>query len=123
MEAAVIAAETVDLCLGRLLKAVEKSGGIALVTADHGNLDEMYEIDKKSGSFEINSETGKYKAKTAHTLNPVPFIMYDPSFNGEYVLDDALPEKGLANIASTILNFLGFDPPSEYLPSLIKLKR
>jgi len=123
MEAAVIAAETVDLCLGRLLKAVEKSGGTAFVTADHGNLDEMYEIDKKSGAFEINSDTGKYKPKTAHTLNPVPFIIYDPFFNGEYELNDDLPEKGLANIASTILDFLGFDPPSEYLPSLIKVKR
>ncbi len=122
LEAAVIAAETVDLCLGRLLKAVEKSGGVALITADHGNLDEMYEIDKKTGAFLKQKDSELYQPKTSHTLNPVPFIIYDPSFNKEYEIDESLNDKGLGNVASTILNFLGFDPPEDYLPSLIALK-
>jgi 2,3-bisphosphoglycerate-independent phosphoglycerate mutase len=119
LEAAVIAAETVDLCLGRLLKAVDKSGGVALITADHGNLDEMYEIDKKTGDFLKQKDSELYQPKTSHTLNPVPFIIFDPSFNNEYEIDGSLNDKGLGNVASTILNFLGFDPPEDYLPSLI----
>lgn len=122
LEAAVIAAETVDLCLGRLLKAVDKSGGVALITADHGNLDEMYEVDKKTGDFLKQKDSEKYQPKTSHTLNPVPFIIYDTSFNNEYEIDESVNNKGLGNVASTILNFLGFDPPEGYLPSLVRLK-
>lgn len=123
LEAAVIAAETVDLCLGRLLKSVEKSGGVALITADHGNLDEMFEIDKKSGEFLKQKGSDINQPKTSHTLNPVPFIIYDPLFNNEYEMDENVKDRGLGNVASTILNFLGFDSPAEYLPSLVKLKR
>lgn len=122
LEAAVISVETVDLCLGRLLESVKKSGGVALITADHGNLDEMLEIDKKSGEFLKQKDSDIYQPKTSHTLNPVPFIIYDPLYNNEYEIDESVHDRGLGNVASTILNFLGFDPPAEYLPSLVKLK-
>ncbi|MFA5520054.1 MAG: 2,3-bisphosphoglycerate-independent phosphoglycerate mutase [Spirochaetota bacterium] len=122
-EAAVISVETVDLCLGRLLESVKKSGGVALITADHGNIDEMFEIDKKTGEFIKEKGSGNYQPKTSHTLNPVPFIIYDPSFNNDYEIDETVKDRGLGNVASTILNFLGFDAPGEYLPSLIKLKK
>ncbi len=121
--AAVIAAECVDLCLMRLLRAVDESGGIAVITADHGNLDEMYEVNAKTGEFEKDKETGRLKSKTAHTLNPVPFIIYDPAYNGEYELRTDMKDAGLANVAATLLNLMGFDAPSDYLPSLIELKR
>ncbi len=123
LEAAVIAAETVDLCVKRLLESVKKSGGTAFITADHGNLDEMFEIDAKSGKFQTDSETGKLKNKTSHTLNPVPAIIYDPEFSGEYELDPSVKAPGLGNVAATILNLLGYDAPEDYLPSLIKLKK
>ena len=123
LEAAVIAAETVDLCLGRLLEAVESNGGLAVITADHGNLDEMFEINAKTGEFEKDSATDLFKSKTAHTLNPVPFIIYDPLFNGEYELCGGMNDAGLANVAATLLNLLGYDAPDDYLPSLIKLKK
>ena len=123
LEAAVIAAETVDLSLKRLLETVRKCGGMAVITADHGNLDEMFEIDPKNGSFQKDSKTGKYKNKTSHTLNPVPWIIYDPQFNGEYELDISVKNPGLGNAAATLLNLLGFNAPDDYLPSLIKLKR
>ncbi|MCL1864912.1 MAG: 2,3-bisphosphoglycerate-independent phosphoglycerate mutase [Spirochaetes bacterium] len=122
LEAAVIAAETVDISLKRLLEAVEKVEGIAFITADHGNLDEMFEIDAKTGSFIKDSKTGKYKSKTAHTLNPVPVIIYDPKYNGEYELDRAVKDPGLGNVAATLLNLLGYDAPADYLPSLIRYK-
>jgi len=101
---------------------VAKNGGIAFVTADHGNLDEMFEIDAKSGSFIKDSKTGKYKSKTAHTLNPVPMIIYDPQYNGEYELNPIVQDPGLGNVAATLLNLLGYDVPDDYLPSLIKYK-
>jgi 2,3-bisphosphoglycerate-independent phosphoglycerate mutase len=115
-EAARMGVEAVDLCLGRLLPVIRSLGGIALITADHGNADEMYEMDKKGG---VKMENGKPKAKTAHTLNPVPLIIYDPAFAGEYALSTAIAKPGLANVAATALDLMGFKAPEGYEPSLI----
>ncbi len=109
IDAAIIAVETVDACVGELLAAIQKQGGIAVITADHGNADEMFTIDKK----------GVKSVKTAHTLNPVPFIIYDPLYAGEYLMAN-IKEKGLSNIAATLLNLLGFEKPEDYDPSLIE---
>ncbi|MGQ9844282.1 MAG: 2,3-bisphosphoglycerate-independent phosphoglycerate mutase [Spirochaetota bacterium] len=122
LEAAIIAAETVDLCIGRLLQAVDNTGAIAIITADHGNLDEMFEKDAKTGAIKIDKKTGMPQPKTSHTLNPVPFIIYDPQYNGEYKLTTH-NEQGLANVASTICTLLGFNPPDEYYPSLVTLTK
>jgi 2,3-bisphosphoglycerate-independent phosphoglycerate mutase len=119
LEAAVIAAEVVDLCLGRLLSAVNGVKGILLITADHGNLDEMFELDK-NGNFEKDKKTGEYKKKTSHTLSSVPFIIFDPEQSKKYIIDKSVKEPGIGNVASTILNLLGFEKPEEYLPSLIE---
>ena len=118
MEAARIAVETVDLSLGRLLETIKELGGIAFITADHGNADEMYE-KAKDGSPKVAD--GKPKSKTSHTLNPVPFYIYDPSFDGEYELSGT-ENPGLANIAATALTLLGINPPEIYEPSLVALK-
>ena len=77
-QAVEIAVETVDLCLGRLMEATRKAGGILIVTADHGNAEQMFEIDKKTNTA-ARYPDGSIKAKTAHTLNPVWFIVYDPT--------------------------------------------
>ncbi len=121
LEAAIIAAETVDLCLRRLIEAVDRSGGMAVITADHGNLDEMYETNKKTGAIERDKKTGLPKNKTAHTLNPVPFIIYDPHFKKDYRISAIMNDPGLANVASTLLLFMGFTPPAGYLPPIIEL--
>lgn len=118
--AAIIAAETVDLCIGRLLKKIRECGGIAVITADHGNLEEMFETDKK-GNVIIDKRTGLPAAKTSHTLSPVPFIIVDYEFKGEYELSPP-PSAGLGNVASTLLLLLGYKPPEEYLPPLIEMK-
>ena len=112
MEAAIIAVETVDQCVGELLQVVEMLGGIAVVTADHGNADEMFTVDKNGGR----------KTKTAHTLNPVPFIIFDPAYNGEYEMAD-IERPGLSNVAATLLNLLGYEKAEDYNPSLIKMYR
>lgn len=118
-QAAVLAVESVDLALGRLLVIIEKLGGIAIVTADHGNSDEMFELNKDGKA--VLDEMGNCKPKTAHTLNPVPFILFDPQFRDEYQLAK-IENPGLSNIAATCLELLGFEPPGDYDPSLLKWK-
>ena len=110
MDATIIAVQTVDQCIGELLAVIKETEGIAVITADHGNADEMFTIDKK----------GAKSVKTAHSLNPVPFIIYDPLYQGEYRMAD-MKEKGLSNIAATLLNLLGYEKPKEYDPSLIEI--
>jgi 2,3-bisphosphoglycerate-independent phosphoglycerate mutase len=112
-----LAVEAVDLCLGRLLAVIKEVGGIALITADHGNADEMYEVDKNG---QVKTENGRPKAKTSHTLNPVPFIVYDPGYQQEYRLEPTGAKPGLANIAATALSLMGFEPPADYEPSLVR---
>ncbi len=114
-----MAVEAVDLSLGRLLPVIKKLGGIALITADHGNADEMYEIDKNGG---VKTENGRPKAKTSHTLGAVPFIVYDPQFAGEYTLDHSVAKPGLANVAATALALMGYQAPIDYERSVLKLK-
>ncbi len=111
-KAIITAMETVDSCVQKLLDVVRELGGIAIVTADHGNSEEMFTIDK---------DGKKHVPKTAHTLNPVPFIIYDPQYAGEYKMAD-LERRGLSNVAGTILNLLGFENVEDYDPSLITFK-
>jgi 2,3-bisphosphoglycerate-independent phosphoglycerate mutase len=111
MEASIIAVETVDRCVGELLEAVKALEGIAVVTADHGNADVMFTLDNEGGK----------KVRTAHSLNPVPFAIYDPFNGGEYEMAE-LEKPGLANVAATLLNLLGFEKVEGYEPSLIKIK-
>ena len=111
VEAAIIAVETVDRCIGELIEVIKSMEGIAVVTADHGNADVMFTRDKG----------GEKKVRTAHSLNPVPFAIYDPEYQGEYEMDD-LERPGLSNVASTLLNLLGFEKPEDYDPSLIRIK-
>ncbi len=118
--ATVIAVETVDLILTRVLETIDRMGGCAIVTADHGNADEMYEIDKKTGKAKTNSD-GTLKAKTSHTLNPVPCILYDNVHGGEYEVVDT-GRLGLSNIAATVATLLGFKAPDFWDDSIIKLK-
>lgn len=114
-----MAVEAVDLSLGRLLPVIKKLGGIALITADHGNADEMYEMDKNGG---VKTEAGRPKAKTSHTLNAVPFIVYDPQYAGEYTIDQTVAQPGLANVAATALGLMGYQAPSDYARSILTLK-
>jgi len=58
--------------------------------------------------------------KTAHTLNPVPLIVYDPGYSGEYNVRTDMEGAGLSNIAATVFRLLGFEPPEAYDQSLIE---
>lgn len=117
--AARIAVETVDLCLKRLLPVIDELGGMALITADHGNADEMFELDKAGNPK--RDEHGRIKTKTSHTLNRVPFIIYDNINKGRYSLKKG--DFGLANIAATAVNLLSYEAPVIWEESMITIDK
>ncbi len=119
-EAARIAVEAVDLSLARVLKAIDAAGGVALITADHGNADEMFELDKKTKQPAMNKD-GSFKAKTAHTLNPVPLILYDNVSGGRLGLQQT-ETCGLSNIAATVANLLGYGKHAAWDDSVLVVK-
>ena len=100
MLATIVSVEAVDLALGRLLPAVKKADATLIVLADHGNADEM--VDKKGN------------VKTSHSLNPVPFIVY----NKDVELKEG--HFGLANVAATVADLLEIEPHDTWEESLIK---
>ena len=104
MEAVVTAMEYVDAGLGKILDAAKEYGYTVCITADHGNADQMTETKK-----------GKTTVRTAHSLNPVPFIIWDP--DTKYEIVDG--EYGLANVAPTIVKMMGFEAPDCWEKSMI----
>jgi len=117
LDAAVEAMEVVDRCLGRLEEAVGEVGGTMIVTADHGNLEMMLEVDKENGEIKLDSE-GRPVVKTSHTLSPVPWLLIGGEAGG-FVPNPEVDRPGLGNLAATILLLLGFEAPNGYLPPLI----
>jgi 2,3-bisphosphoglycerate-independent phosphoglycerate mutase len=98
LDAAVKAVEAVDAGVGKVVEAVEKIGGQAIITADHGNAEQMYDPETDG-------------PHTAHTTNPVPFLFYDST--GKYK-NVRLKEGGiLADAAPTILEFFNIEPPAD----------
>ena len=113
--------EALDLQLARILKVVDKLGGVALITADHGNADEMCEMDKKTKQPKVD-KNGNLKAKTSHTLNPVPCIIYDNFFADRYTVKKDEGSFGLSNVAATMVNLLGYEAPDMWDESIIDVK-
>lgn len=105
-----IAVESVDLALKRILPVAKELGYTVLITADHGNSDDMLQTDKKSG---------KTIPKTSHSLNPVPFIMVSPDASRK-LREDQSNVAGLANVAATVVELLGFRAPDGWEPSLLQ---
>lgn len=108
LAAAITAIEVVDECVGRLVEAIREQEGVLIFTADHGNADIMF-----------TEQNGVRTAKTSHTLNPVPFAIFDPHAQGEYAIK-TMQGAGLSNIAATTLNLMGYAAPSNYDASLIE---
>jgi len=117
LDAAIEAMEVVDTSIGRLEKAIEGVGGTMIVTADHGNLDMMLEIDKISGEIKCDAD-GRPVVKTSHTLSPVPWLLIGRDAD-LFVRNPEMEDPGLGNLAATLLVLLGFEPPKMYLPPLI----
>jgi 2,3-bisphosphoglycerate-independent phosphoglycerate mutase len=120
-QATVIAVAALDLQLKRLREEVERLGGILVVTADHGNADEMFQRDKQ-GRVVRDGQTGQPVVKTSHTLNPVPFLIHDPRRADRYDIDPArAAAAGIASVTATCLELLGFQPPEDLAPSLLRV--
>jgi 2,3-bisphosphoglycerate-independent phosphoglycerate mutase len=100
MEAAVSAVESVDMAFGRLLDAAKTAGGTLFITADHGNIEQMLDLHT-------------HEPHTAHTTNPVPFIVAD--YSGKLKIDNGshLDNGSLSDVAPTILKFMGIEQPKE----------
>ncbi|WP_461257977.1 2,3-bisphosphoglycerate-independent phosphoglycerate mutase [Treponema sp. R80B11-R83G3] len=123
-QAVVCSMEAMDIQLGRLLKAADEAGAVMVITADHGNSDDMFEHDKKTGKVSLKAD-GTPRPKTSHSLNPVPCIIHDPEYKGEYQSepkDGSLNEGlGISSIAATCMQLLGFIPPADYDKSVLKM--
>ncbi len=120
LAAAIAAVEVLDACLARLVAACAAAGAVLLVTADHGNCEQMLQIDKTTGQ-PLRGPTGAPLASTSHTLNPVPFLLVDPT--GRWAL--AAPtgpavRGGIAQIGATVLTLAGVQPPDGWLPPLVR---
>ena len=120
LAATICSLEALDLQLGRILSVVDELHGVALITADHGNADEMAEVDKKTGAPKLNKD-GSYKAKTSHTLNPVPLVIYDNFYADSYTVKEDRGTFGLSNVAATAVNLLGYKAPEMWDESVIEL--
>ncbi len=118
LEATKISVASLDLQLARLLPVIDAAKGVAIITADHGNADEMYELDKKG---QPKASGNGFKAKTSHTLNPVPCIIYDNFYADKYAVKEQ-GDFGLANVAATTVNLLGYEAPEMWNDSLIETK-
>ena len=121
LEATICGLEALDLQLGRLLPVFDKVGAVVIITADHGNADEMAELDKKTHQIKRNKD-GSMKAKTSHTLNKVPCILYDNRADKAYTVKAADDHFGLSSVAGTVVNLLGYDKPEMWDDSLIELQ-
>ncbi|NHK32472.1 MAG: 2,3-bisphosphoglycerate-independent phosphoglycerate mutase [Asgard group archaeon] len=106
IDAAVKAVKIVDDCIKQLVEVVEQLNGITIITADHGNCDDM--------------KTPDGDTITAHSLNPVGFWIVDNNWQNDYQINSEVISPGLTNVAATILNLLGFEKPKHYRESLIK---
>ena len=118
LQAVKISVEATDLSIGRLMKEAKKCGAILVITADHGNADEMYDHNK-DGSIKMGKD-GTPQSKTSHTLNPVPVYFYDP--DGKHGIKIAERQGlGISSLAASIFRLLGYEAPADYDPSIIEV--
>lgn len=117
LQATVIAIEAIDLAVGRIMNVIEEFSGCLIVTADHGNAEDM--VETENGAIKV-SQDGDPILKTSHSVNKVPFVIMDYG-RRPIAMKMNIGSPGLANVASTIVELLGYVPPDDYEPSLIEI--
>lgn len=124
-----IACECVDLSLERLVPEIVRHGGIAIITADHGNCEIMAELDKKTKEPKKGTQPEGWKAQVSHTVQPVPCMIvghgverYELNQDAKWGDIEECDGPGIANLGATALNLLGLEEPDDYLPSILKVK-
>ncbi|CAM6116894.1 unnamed protein product [Calypogeia fissa] len=118
-QAVLTACEAVDKSIKVMIDAIVKVGGIYLITADHGNADDM--AQRKKDGQPIMDQDGIVVPLTSHTLAPVPIAIGGPGLSSRASLRTDLPNAGLSNVTATFINLLGFEAPSDYEPTLLKI--
>ena len=116
-EAVKVSLKAVDEGLARIIASLKEAKGILVCSADHGNSDDMFELDKKTGEVKHDAN-GKTLPKTSHSLNPVPAFVYDTT-GASKVRKADVPGAGIANLAATCITLLGYEPPADYTPSIV----
>lgn len=118
LEASVLAVSTIDYMLRKLVYAADETNTILLVTADHGNCDEMFDMSPEACA-NWEAIDARPTPKTSHTLSPVPLYLYDPGGMQRYRLRQG-EVFTLANIANTVLHLLGVETCDLYQPSIVE---
>ncbi|KAI3750583.1 hypothetical protein L2E82_21255 [Cichorium intybus] len=119
VEATVVACKAADEAVKIILDAVEQVGGIYVVTADHGNAEDMVKRNKK-GEPALDKD-GNVQILTSHTLQPVPIAIGGPGLTEGVKFRKDVPSGGLANVAATVMNLHGFVAPDDYETTLIEV--
>ncbi|KAL8224775.1 hypothetical protein R6Q57_017332 [Mikania cordata] len=118
VEATVVACKAADEAVKMIIDAVEQVGGIFVVTADHGNAEDMVKRNKKG---EPLLKDGEVQILTSHTLQPVPIAIGGPGLAAGVKFRKDVPSGGLANVAATVMNLHGFVAPDDYETTLIEV--
>ena len=118
MQAVLVSMGALDICLERIRQAVQNAGGVMVISADHGNADDMIE-HKKNGEVKLD-ENGQPCRKTSHSLNAVPCIIFDPESKGEYK-QELRSGLGISSLAATCIELLGFEAPEGYDQSVLEM--
>jgi 2,3-bisphosphoglycerate-independent phosphoglycerate mutase len=121
IRATVVAMQVLDMQIARLQKVVDAMDGILIITADHGNADEMVQHGK-DGSIVREGASGTPMVKTSHSLSAVPLIIHDANCRGQYQFDPGHPKAGIANVMATCIDLLGYKAPNDIQPSLLRFK-
>ncbi|KAJ8753938.1 hypothetical protein K2173_000192 [Erythroxylum novogranatense] len=119
IEATVVACKAADEAVKMIIEAIEKVGGIYVVTADHGNAEDM--VKRNKSGQPLLDKNGNIQILTSHTLQPVPIAIGGPGLARGVRFRSDVPTGGLANVAATVMNLHGFEAPSDYEPTLIEV--
>ncbi|KAK4742532.1 hypothetical protein SAY87_000533 [Trapa incisa] len=119
IEATIVACKAADEAVKMILDAIEQVGGIFVVTADHGNAEDM--VKRNKSGQPLLDKNGNIQILTSHTLEPVPIAIGGPGLAPGVRFRKDVPEGGLANVAATVMNLHGFEAPNDYERTLIEV--
>ncbi|KAK4802965.1 hypothetical protein SAY86_001168 [Trapa natans] len=119
IEATIVACKAADQAVKMILDAIEQVGGIFVVTADHGNAEDM--VKRSKSGQPLLDKNGNIQILTSHTLEPVPIAIGGPGLAPGVRFRKDVPQGGLANVAATVMNLHGFEAPSDYEQTLIEV--
>ncbi|XP_021290136.1 2,3-bisphosphoglycerate-independent phosphoglycerate mutase [Herrania umbratica] len=119
IQATVVACKAADEAVKMILDAIEQVGGIYVVTADHGNAEDM--VKRSKSGQPLYHKNGDLQILTSHTCQPVPIAIGGPGVAPGVRFRKDVPDGGLANVAATVMNLHGFVAPNDYEPTLIEV--